>query len=346
MNVELIEDLVEPTHEIVGTARLASVDASSHVVDVVGGVHAMLRGERFDHRYPRQRRFRIAGKQNQRWSVGRTLNPHERVTEGRADHAGFRGDRPALRTRIVEGQVLLFQCSGTKRMPRLHRHHPSPIVGCHRSRSARCLRPSISRLITRLTGLVQRARRQPQKPGPQVTSLTDSTTRGADPGWNGAREPSGIWQAAESERASAYYADNNENPIWDDDYFVRCRDSHLIKLEQAEQALQEIATAQNRSVPDRADDPAYQGPHWVSSASSPTTRSISMTSSMPTPEPRNRSTVTPTTSSPGVSRGRRSTNSIEHSQTTTTSNRPRPQSESPSPERPGGDPASRVATRP
>ena len=108
VELEFIEDLIEPTHEIARMARLPSVDAAPDVVDVIERVHPMLGGERFDHRHPRKRGFRIAGQQNQRWPVGRALDPHERVTEGRADHRGLRGDRPALRARVVEGQVLLL----------------------------------------------------------------------------------------------------------------------------------------------------------------------------------------------------------------------------------------------
>jgi hypothetical protein len=103
--VEFVEELVEPTQEIVGTTRPASVDASSDVVDVIEGVHAMLGSERFDHRYPRKRGLRIAGQQDQRRSVGRALDPDERVTERRADHRRFREDRPALRTLVVERQA-------------------------------------------------------------------------------------------------------------------------------------------------------------------------------------------------------------------------------------------------
>jgi hypothetical protein len=50
VDVEFVEDLVEPTHEVAGTAGLLPVDASPDVVDVIEGVHAMLGGERFDHR--------------------------------------------------------------------------------------------------------------------------------------------------------------------------------------------------------------------------------------------------------------------------------------------------------
>lgn len=71
-----------------------------------------------------------------------------------------------------------------------------------------------------------------------------------------------VWHAAETEWEWAYYADNNRDPVWSDEYYLQRRADAMTRLEQAERDLQAVATQQRRPMPARSTYPAYQGLHW------------------------------------------------------------------------------------